>query len=120
MQHSQVEKNMLPALMAPLPQKCQWPSISCSSSSCPTPSNPGTDSPTKHEASHVSEGRQVGLKTLLTKHVPMGISQRVCFIGIISFHLFVPFLPLFAVVVVVVVWGTLFVCLLACLLFVVF
>lgn len=92
MQHSQVEKNMLPALMATPPQKCQWPSISCSSSSCPTPSNPGTDSSNQAQASHMSEGRLAGLKTLLTKHVPMGISQRVYFTGIIYFHLFVPFL----------------------------
>lgn len=82
MQHSQVEKNMLPALMTTPPQKCQWPSISSSSSSCPTPSNQGLTLPTKYEASHISEGRLAGLKTLLTKHILMGTSQRVYFTGI--------------------------------------
>lgn len=52
----------------------------------------GLTLPTKHKASHMSEGRLAGLKTLLTKHVPMGISQRVYFTGITYFHLFVPFL----------------------------
>lgn len=92
-QHSQVEENTFLGLTASPPQGCQWPGVSSSSPSRPTPPTPEAGcSPGEHSQPpglpHVWRKRARTKDTSPTNHIPVGMSGAICFSTIIYIHLF--------------------------------